>query len=105
MRRRIDSINITPPAPEEPTPSSSHAHSQSQPSDDQPVAAKSRKIDVDLLSDFKFKPCSTPTIATPLDDRHEIEKYLSMPVTEIDSLQFWEGGSYTRQSTQNCATS
>jgi hypothetical protein len=60
-------------------------------SNQQPLS-KRRKVDpesYDLLADFK-------TAATPLsnadrnDTRHELDKYLALPVTDCDALQFWK---------------
>ena len=75
MRRRIDSINISQPTSEGPTPVTSHSQAdEADDTTDQPVTAKSRKVDVDLLSDFKFKACAPPSAIPQTDDGHEIEK-------------------------------
>ncbi|XP_065658023.1 zinc finger protein 618-like [Hydra vulgaris] len=59
---------------------------------DQLPPAKKNKADLeshDLLADLK-------TVATPLsnadsnDTRHELDKYLALPVTACDALQFWK---------------
>jgi hypothetical protein len=47
------------------------------------------EVDVDLLSDMKAAP--PPNVSTEAtDNRHEIDKYLSLPVTEVDALSFWK---------------
>ncbi|KAK6982278.1 hypothetical protein BgiMline_017651 [Biomphalaria glabrata] len=64
-------------------------------SDQRPLTKKS-KVDpesFDLLADFK-------TAVTPLANadsngtRHELEKYLALPVTDCNTLEFWKENDY-----------
>jgi hypothetical protein len=40
---------------------------------------------------LNFKTAATPLFTAGSDDtRHELDKYLSLPLTETDALQFWK---------------
>jgi hypothetical protein len=94
MRSMVDKI-MSYSRPQVVSQHSDSAHTDSfgecSHSDQRPLSKRS-KVDpesYDLLTDFK-------TAATPLsnadsnDKRHELDKYLALPVTDCDALQFWK---------------
>lgn len=82
MRSMIDKFVSSLPLVSDSTHTDSH-------SDQQPSSKRSKVESCDLLADFK-------TAATPLsnadinDTRHELDKYLALPVTDCNVLQFWK---------------
>jgi len=59
-------------------------------SDQWPLSKRS-KVDpesYDLLADFKT--AAKPLSNADSDTRHELDKYLALPVTDCDALQFWK---------------
>jgi hypothetical protein len=84
MRQRIDTAAMSPVFATQ----SANAPHYASPIENK-KANKKVKVDVDLLCEFKAvaPPEVSPEIT---DSRHENEKYLSLPVIEVDALKFWK---------------